>query len=346
MGLLIDGKWSEDDKRDRPSDAKGAFMRPASAFRNWVTANGGAGPTGQDGFKAEAGRYHLFIASNCPWAHRTAIFRSLKGLESKISITLADAPKTEGWCYTQGLDELKPKADGIFRLHQVYTAADASYTGKVTVPTLWDRQRKTIVNNESSEIIRMLNSAFDGIGAKEGDYYPVGLRDEIDDVNAFVYDHVNNGVYRSGFAKTQAAYEDAVAKVFKGLDWMEERLSRQRYLAGDRITEADWRAFPTLIRFDLVYYSHFKCNIRHVRDYPNLADYTRELYQWPGIRDTCDYATMKSGYYASMPDINPSRIVPVGPDMSWVEVPHTRGGSKAAAKPRAKTRAPGSRSRA
>lgn len=322
MGQLIDGTWSDDD--DRPSDAKGAFLRPSSKFRSWVTPDGAAGPTGDGGFPAEAGRYHLFIASNCPWAHRTAIFRKLKGLEGAISMTLADAPKAEGWCYTRGLDEMKPRVDGVFRLHQVYTAADPTYTGKVTVPTLWDRKRKTIVNNESSEIIRMLNRAFDGIGAKPGDYCPDGLRAEIDEVNAFVYEHVNNGVYRSGFAKTQAAYDEAVAKVFRGLDWMEERLARQRYLAGDRITEADWRAFPTLIRFDLVYYSHFKCNLRRVQDYPNLADYTRELYQWTGVADTCDLATMKSGYYQSMPYLNPSAIVPAGPDTAWLDRPHGR----------------------
>jgi putative glutathione S-transferase len=322
MGQLFEGKWSDDD--ERPSDAKGAFLRPSSKFRNWVTADGKAGPTGEAGYAAEVGRYHLFIASNCPWAHRTAIFRKLKGLDGLISMSLADAPKAQGWSYTKGLDEMKPGGDGIFRLHQVYTAADPAYTGKVTVPTLWDRKKKTIVNNESSEIIRMLNAAFDKLGAKPGDYCPAGLAGEIDEVNAFVYEHVNNGVYRSGFAKTQPAYEEAVAKVFKGLDWMEERLSRRRYLCGDRITEADWRAFPTLIRFDIVYFSHFKCNLRRVQDYPNLADYTRELYQWPGIKETCDLATMKSGYYLSMPHLNPSNIVPAGPDTSWLDTPHGR----------------------
>ena len=322
MGQLIEGKWSDDDAQ--PTDARGAFLRPSSKFRNWVTADGTAGPTGEGGFAAEAGRYHLFIAPNCPWAHRTAIFRKLKGLDKLIAVSLADAPKAQGWSYTQGLDEMKPGADGIFRLHQVYTAADPGYTGKVTVPTLWDRRRKTIVNNELSEIIRMLNSAFDGLGAAPGDYCPAALLPAIDEVNAFVYEHVNNGVYRSGFAKTQTAYEEAVAKVFRGLDWMEERLARQRYLAGDRITEADWRAFPTLIRFDLVYFSHFKCNLRRVQDYPNLADFTRELYQWPGVRETCNLATMKSGYYQSMPLLNPSGIVPAGPDMSWLDKPHGR----------------------
>ncbi len=329
MGLLIDGKWSEDETRDRPSDAKGAFVRPDSAFRSWITTDGSAGPSGEAGFKADKGRYHIFIASNCPWAHRTAIFRKLKGLDDAISIQVADAPKTEGWSYTQGFDEMKPGPDGIFRLHQVYSTADPHYTGKVTVPTLWDRQRKTIVNNESSEVIRMLNTAFQGMAGNDLDFCPAALREEIDKVNAFVYEHVNNGVYRSGFAKTQEAYDAAVAKVFKGLDWMEERLAKQRYLAGNRITEADWRAFPTLIRFDIVYFSHFKCNIRRVMDYPNLNDYTRELYQWPGIKETCNLATMKSGYYESMPHLNPSGIVPAGPDTSWLDVPHTRGRLKA-----------------
>lgn len=325
MGQLENGKWTNEDIR--PSDARGAFLRPSSTFRNWITADGAAGSTGEGGFPAEAGRYHLFIASNCPWAHRTAIFRKLKGLDGLISVSLADAPKAEGWSYTAGLDEMRPRGDGIFRLHQVYTSADPHFTGKVTVPTLWDRKRKTIVNNESSEIIRMLNRAFDGLGAKSGDYCPAELLPEIDEVNAFVYEHVNNGVYRAGFAKTQEAYDEAVARVFRGLDWMEARLSGRRYLAGDRITEADWRAFPTLIRFDLVYFSHFKCNIRRVQDYPNLAGYTRELYQWPGIAETCDLATMKSGYYQSMPHLNPSGIVPAGPDTSWLDQPHSRAGT-------------------
>lgn len=324
MSQLIEGKWSNSD--EQPTDARGAFIRPSSKFRSWVTPDGRAGPTGDGGYPAERGRYHLFIASNCPWAHRTAIFRKLKGLEGIISVTVADAPKSEGWSYTAGLDELQPRFDGIFRLHQVYTAADPNYTGKVTVPTLWDRKRKTIVNNESSEIIRMLNRAFDAAGARSGDYCPDDLLAEIDEVNAFVYEHVNNGVYRAGFAKTQAAYDEAVAKVFRGLDWMEERLAGRRYLCGSRVTEADWRAFPTLIRFDLVYFSHFKCNLRRIQDYPNVSEYTRELYQWPGIAETCHLPTMKSGYYQSMPQLNPSGIVPAGPDTSWLGKPHGRTG--------------------
>ncbi len=317
MGQLIEGRWSDSD--EQPTDGKGAFVRPSSKFRNWVTRTGAPGPTGEGDYAAEPGRYHVFVSSNCPWAHRAIIFRKLKGLEAAISMSLADAPKSQGWSYTRGLDDMKPRADGVFRLHQVYTAADPAYTGKVTVPTLWDRKRRTIVNNESSEIIRMLNSAFDGLGATPGDYCPDALRAEIDEVNAFVYEHVNNGVYRTGFAKTQAAYEEAVAKVFRGLDWLEERLSRQPYLVGSQMTEADWRAFPTLLRFDLVYYSHFKCNLRRLQDYPALSAYTRKLYRWPGIAETCNLATIKSGYYQSMPQLNPSNIVPAGPDMRWLE---------------------------
>lgn len=323
MGQLVDGRW--DDSDVRPTDQSGAFVRASSAFRNWVTADGAAGPTGAGGFAAEAGRYHLFVAQLCPWAHRAAIYRRLKGLEGVISMSLADAPKVEGWSYTAGIDDLQPGEDGVLRLHQVYTAADPAYTGKVTVPTLWDRDRKTIVSNESAEIIRMLDHAFDGHGAEPVDYRPAELAAEIDRVNEFVYDHLNNGVYRAGFAKTQPAYADAVAKVFAGLDWLEARLGRQRYLAGDRITEADWRAFPTLLRFDLVYFGLFKCNLRRVRDYPNLAALTRELYQQPGIAETCDLPLIKSGYYTSMPGLNPSNIVPAGPDMDWLEQPHNRG---------------------
>jgi len=252
------------------------------------------------------------------------IYRKLKGLERVISISHADAPKIEGWSYTEGYDDMKPRHDGIFRLHQVYTSADPAYTGKVTVPTLWDRVNKTIVNNESSEIIRMFDTAFDGLGTSSIECCPPDLLAEIDEVNAFIYEHINNGVYRTGLAKTQATYEEAVAKVLAGMDWLKERLKQQRYLAGDRITEADWRAFPTLLRFDPGYFGHFKCNLRQLQDFPNLSDYTRELYQWPGIVDTCDFIEIKSGYYMSMPQLNPNQIVPVGPDMSWLQSPHNR----------------------
>ncbi|MEM7252892.1 MAG: glutathione S-transferase C-terminal domain-containing protein [Pseudomonadota bacterium] len=275
MGQLVNGIWQDDDVR--PTDQQGAYVRASSVFRHWVTDDGTAGPSGEGGFSASPGRYHLLVAPSCPWAHRAVIFRALKGLESIVSMSSADAPKTTGWSFNHAFDDFSAQDDGVFRLHQVYTAVDPTYTGKITVPTLWDRERKTIVNNESSEIIRMLNAAFQRVGANDDDYYPASHRPAIDEVNDFVYTHINNGVYRAGFAKTQPAYDEAVAQVFIGLDSLEARLGNQRYLAGDRITEADWRAFPTLLRFDLVYFSHFKCNLRRIQDYPNLANYTREL---------------------------------------------------------------------
>lgn len=321
MGLMIGGKWRNDD--DIPSDARGHFIREASKFRHWVTADGNPGPAGDGGFKAESGRYHLFVSPSCPWAHRTIIMRKLKKLEEIVSISIADRPKIEGWAYSQAIDDFEPCPDGIFRLHQIYQAADPEYTGKVTVPTLWDRKRRAIVSNESSEIIRMFNSAFHGWTDTNFDFYPEGLRDEIDKINDFVYEHLNNGVYRTGFAKTQAAYDEAVRKVFYGLDALDKLLAERRYLAGERITEADWRAFPTLLRFDLVYYSHFKCNIRRIRDYPNLANYLRELYQWPGIKGTFDLHKIKAGYY-SQRNINPTGIAPMGPTLDHLDWSHDR----------------------
>jgi len=321
MGLMMQGKWQDDDAI--PSDARGRFIRTASRFRHWITTDGAAGPSGDGGFKAEPGRYHLFVSDNCPWAHRAIIMRKLKKLEDVVSMSLADRPKTEGWSYSHGIDDLEPSADGIFRLHQVYKAADGNYSGKVTVPTLWDRERRTIVNNESSEIIRMLNSAFAKWTDVDYDFYPERLRHEIDAINDFVYEHLNNGVYRAGFARSQEAYDEAVRKVFHGLDTLEERLGNMRYLAGERITEADWRAFPTLLRFDLVYYSHFKCNLRRIQDYRHLVDYLRELYQWQGIKETFDLQKIKAGYY-SQRNINPTGIVPIGPDLAHLEQPHKR----------------------
>lgn len=322
MGVMIRGEWQNDETI--PSDARGHFIRAASQFRHSITSDGAPGPSGSSGFKAEPGRYHLFVSNNCPWAHRAIIMRKLKKLEDVVSMSVADRPKTEGWSYSQGIDDLDPSGDGVFRLHQVYRAADTAYTGKVTVPTLWDRERRTIVNNESSEIIRMFNAAFAEWTDVNYDFYPDDLRPEIDHINDFVYDHLNNGVYRAGFARTQEAYNEAVRTVFYGLENLEQRLSGRRYLAGERITEADWRAFPTLLRFDLVYYSHFKCNLRRIQDYPNLAGYLRELYQWPGIGDTFDLTKIKTGYY-SQRNINPTGIVPLGPDLSHLERPHDRG---------------------
>jgi putative glutathione S-transferase len=320
-GMLIEGVWDND--AEVPPDARGAFVRDASKFRNWVTADGAPGPSGEGGFEAAPGRYHLFVSWSCPWAHRALIMRKLKGLEDVVSVSIADRPKSQGWTYSTGLDELSPGADGLFHLHQAYAAANPAYSGKVTVPTLWDRERKAVVNNESSEIIRMLNGAFNAWADTSIDYYPEDLAPGIDEINDFTYEHLNNGVYRTGFARSQVAYDAAVDKVFHGLDTLEERLADGRYLMGGRITEADWRAFPTLLRFDLVYYSHFKCNIRRLQDYPCLSNYLRELYQWPGITDTLNLEATKANYY-SQAKVNPTCIVPKGPDMSFLDAPHDR----------------------
>jgi putative glutathione S-transferase len=321
MGHMIDGKWVNDDRI--PADARGNFLRADSQFRNWVTVDGAAGPSGAAGYKAAAGRYHLFVSPSCPWAHRTIIMRKLKKLEDVISMSIADRPKGEGWSYSETIDDFRPGEDGSFRLHQVYAAADPHYTGKVTVPTLWDREKRTIVNNESAEIIRMFNSAFAAYTDAYYDFYPEELRVEIDRINDFVYGHLNNGVYRAGFARSQEAYEEAAHKVFYCLNKLEELLAERRYVCGGRITEADWRAFPTLLRFDLVYYSHFKCNLRRIQDYPNLANYLRELYQWPGVKDTLDLQQIKSGYYGQL-NVNPTGIVPLGPGLDHLEQPHDR----------------------
>lgn len=315
MGMLVDGKWTDEDVR--LVSEEGAFERPESRFRDRITADGSSG------FKAEPGRYHLFVAYNCPWAHRTMIFRKIKKLESVIGISIADRPKRHGWAYSRGIDDMQPGPDGIFYLYQVYQAADPHCTSRVTVPTLWDRRRRTIVNNESSEIIRMLNTEFDAWGDASLDFYPVDLRQEIDRINAIVYAGLNNGVYRAGFARSQRAYDEAVTRVFETLDMMEDILSRQRYLAGNRLTEADWRAFVTLLRFDAVYHTLFKCNRKRLSDYPNLTNYARELYQYPGVADTVNMAEIKAGYYASMPHINPTGIVAVGPDFDF-DRPHDR----------------------
>ena len=316
MGQLIDGEWTDEDIRN--TDKAGAFQRVESGFRDFVTADGSSG------FKAEPGRYHLYIAHNSPWAHRAAMMRKIKGLEDLIGITVSDRPKAHGWGFSELIDVAEPSPDGVYYLYQVYQAADPNISARVTVPTLWDRERKTVVNNESSEIIRMLNSAFDEWGDASLDFYPKDLRGEIDRINDMVYPGLNNGVYRSGFAKTQEAYEEAVMRVFNTLDTMEDILARQRYLAGDRITEADWRAFATLVRFDQVYHTHFKCNKRRISEYPNLSMYTRELYQYPGIADTVDVGAIKNGYFGNMRHINPTGIVAIGPDFDLAN-PHDRG---------------------
>jgi len=318
MGLLVDGKWQ--DRWYDTADTGGRFVRTEAQFRNWITADGKPGPTGEGGFVAEPGRYHLYVSLACPWAHRTLIFRKLKGLDKAITVSVVHwLMGDQGWTFAQGPDCTGDPVNDADYLHQIYTLAKPGYTGRVTVPTLWDKQRHTIVNNESSDIIRMLNSAFDGVGALPGDYYPADLRAEIDSVNQRVYDTVNNGVYKAGFATTQEAYEEAVRPLFQSLDWIEDRLSRQPYLAGDRVTEADWRLFTTLVRFDPVYVGHFKCNLRRIVDYPHLWAYVRDLYQRPGIAETVNLFHIKHHYYESHRGINPTGIVPEGPVIDFAE---------------------------
>jgi putative glutathione S-transferase len=323
MGLLVEGVW-----RDQWYDTKstgGRFVRQDSAFRNWITPDGSPGPTGEGDFPAEAGRYHLYVSLACPWAHRTLIFRRLKGLVDAIGVSVVHWHMGErGWELREAPGATGDRLYGSRYLHEIYTRAKPDYTGRVTVPVLWDKERETIVNNESAEIIRMLNSAFDRVGAMGPDFYPAPLRTEIDRINAKVYDRVNNGVYRAGFATTQDAYEEAVSALFETLDELEGRLARQRYLAGDRITEADWRLFTTLARFDAVYVGHFKCNLKRLVDYPNLWAYARELYQVPGVAETVDFRHIKRHYYGSHKTVNPTGIVPLGPIVDWSE-PHGRG---------------------
>jgi putative glutathione S-transferase len=328
MGMLVDGVWH--DVWYDTKESKGHFKRAASQFRNWVTADGSAGPSGVGGFKAEAGRYHLYVALACPWAHRTLIFRKLKKLEDMISVSIVDPLMLEnGWEFR---DRDGGTADHLFgarAMWEIYTSADPHYSGRVTVPVLWDKKTGTIVNNESSEIIRMFNSAFDSLTGSTADYYPEALRSEIDAINDIVYDTVNNGVYKSGFATTQEAYDEHVAKLFETLDSLDARLGKSRYLIGNTLTEADWRLFTTLVRFDAVYVGHFKCNLRRIEDYTNLPGYLRELYQVPGIRETVNMAHIKQHYYASHKTINPTGIVPMGPDLDF-DRPHGRDLKQAA----------------
>ena len=328
MGLLVDGKW-HDQWYDTKSTG-GRFVRKDSAFRNWITADGSAGPTGEAGFKAEAGRYHLYVSYACPWAHRTLIFRALKGLEDMISVSVVNSFMGEnGWTFEEADGVIPDPLFGARYLHEIYTKADPIYSGRVTVPVLWDKKTGAIVSNESSEIIRMLNSAFDGIGATKGDYWPEAHRAEIDELNERIYNTVNNGVYKAGFATTQAAYEEAVVPLFETLDWLEERLSKSRFLLDYGQTEADWRLFTTLIRFDAVYYSHFKCNLHSIESYPNLSNYLRDLYQQSGVAKTVRMDHIKNHYYASHDMINPTRIVPMGPEIDYSR-PHDRADLKAA----------------
>lgn len=323
MGLLVDGVW-----KDQWYDTKstgGEFKRQDAVFRNWITKSGEAGPSGSGGFKAEADRYHLYVSHACPWAHRTIIFRKLKGLENMLPVSVVNWFMADnGWTFADGPGVVKDPINNAQFMHQVYTAAKSDFTGRVTVPVLWDKHTNTIVSNESSEIIRMFNTEFDELGALEGDYYPEHLRSEIDAINERVYHTVNNGVYKSGFATSETAYEKAVTELFESLDWLESILSNQRYLTGEQITEADWRLFTTLVRFDPVYVGHFKCNIRRISDYPNLSGYLRELYQIDGIAETVHMDHIKNHYYQSHESINPTRIVPLGPQIDY-NAPHQRG---------------------
>ena len=318
MGHLADGIWTE-----QPIDTKstgGKFVRSAAQFRNWITADSSSD------FPAESGRYHLYVSYACPWAHRTLIFRELKGLTDHITVSAVHPDMlNHGWTFET--DDHGATGDTLYGLdfaHQIYTRADPTYSGRVTVPILWDKKRETIVSNESAEIIRMLNSAFDGLTGNTTDYWPAPMRDAIEEVNERIYHTLNNGVYKSGFASTQEAYDAAVHPLFDTLDWLEDRLSQNRYLMGDTLTEADWRLFTTLIRFDPVYHLHFKCNRRRVIDYPNLWAYTRELYQMPGIADTVNLAHIVRHYHYSHESINPNRIVPINPVLDYWE-PHGRG---------------------
>ncbi|MDV4146206.1 glutathione S-transferase family protein [Shimia sp. FJ5] len=319
MGLLVDGQWT--DKWYDTKATNGKFVRSESQFRNWITADGAPGPSGEGGFKAESGRYHLYVSYACPWAHRTLIFRALKDLTDHISISVVHPDMLgEGWTFqTDAYGATGDTLLGKTFAREIYTEADPVYSGRVTVPILWDKTRKTIVSNESAEIIRMLNSAFDDLTGNREDYWPEPLRDEIEVVNARIYDTVNNGVYKSGFATTQAAYEEAVYPLFETLDWLEERLSKSRYLIGNRLTEADWRLFTTLIRFDPVYHLHFKCNRRRLIDYPNLWAYTRELFQHPGVADTVNMDHIVRHYHYSHDTINPNRILPINPEINYWE---------------------------
>lgn len=315
MGLLQNGQWVDAWYETKAN--KGEFKRQASKFRNWITYDGSAGPTGTSGFKAEKGRYHLYVSLACPWAHRTLIFRALKQLEEYIDVTVVDALMAEnGWEVSDPLYDFN-------YLYQLYLKADSQYEGRVTVPVLWDKQTKTIVSNESADIIRMFNTAFNQLTNNQDDYYPESMQNEIDQINDRIYSDINNGVYRNGFATTQEAYETAYHTLFDALDWVEGILTNNRYLTGDMLTEADWRLFTTLIRFDAVYYGHFKCNKQKLADYPAISGYIRELYQIDGVKNTVDMTHIKDHYYKSHTSINPTGVVPMGPELNFMQ-PHER----------------------
>lgn len=314
MGLLVNGKWV--DQWYDTTASQGRFKRKPSQFRNWITADGR--------FQPEAGRYHLYISNACPWAHRTVIFRNLKGLEDMISLSVVHPYMgANGWTFAAGKGVVPDSINNAAFAHEIYTAADPAYTGRVTVPILWDKAQATIVSNESAEIIRMFNTAFDGVGAIAGDYYPEDKRPEIDALNERIYATVNNGVYKAGFATTQEAYEEAVRPLFESLDWLEGILAKQRYLTGSAMTEADWRLFTTLIRFDPVYVGHFKCNLKRIADYPALSNYLRDLFQHKGVAKTVKMAHIKNHYYGSHESVNPTGVVPLGPELDHF-APHNR----------------------
>ena len=323
MGMLIEGQWVTDPPKR--TDTQGRFVRSETAFRDWITADGASG------YKAEAGRYHLYVSLACPWAHRTLIMRKLKGLEQAISLSVVDHHMGEdGWRFSENPGAIPDSVNGKALLREVYLAAHPNYTGRVTVPVLWDKASGAIVNNESAEIMRMMDTAFDDVGDARADFYPGRLAGKVDQAIQDIYNPINNGVYRAGFARTQEAYEEAVRELFGALDRWEAVLDGQRYLAGDGITEADWCLFTTLIRFDMVYFTHFKCNLRRIRDYPNLWNYLKELYQVPGVAETCNFDHIKSHYFRSHTSINPLGIVPLGPADLDFTAPHDREGKFAA----------------
>lgn len=320
MGLLVDGQWH--DQWYDTSKTGGRFVRTEAQFRNWITADGSPGPSGEGGFEAETGRYHLYVSYACPWAHRTLIFRKLKGLQDHISFSAVEPLMLKsGWEF--GAGDLADPLHGFNFMHQVYTKTKPEYSGRVTVPVLWDKKRETIVSNESAEIIRMLNSAFNELTDNHLDFYPDPLHSAINEINEFVYDRINNGVYKCGFATTQDAYEDAFADLFDALETLEQRLAGQRYLVGSELTEADWRLFTTLVRFDPVYVGHFKTNLKRIVDYPNLSNYLRDLYQQSGVQETVNLEHIKKHYYGSHDTINPTGVVPVGPEVDYT-APHDR----------------------
>ncbi|MBN2907732.1 MAG: glutathione S-transferase family protein [Rhodobacteraceae bacterium] len=329
MGQLVNGVW--DNSWYDTDKSGGRFVRSTAGFRNWITPDGAAGPTGQGGFPAESGRYHLYVSLACPWAHRTLIFRALKGLAGHIPVWVVHPDMlSDGWTFDADFPGATGDGQyGLPFLRDLYTRAQPDVSGRVTVPVLWDSQRQTIVSNESAEIIRMFNGAFDALTGNRDDYWPAALRDGIERINARIYDTVNNGVYKAGFATTQSAYDEAVGALFDSLDWLEDHLSRNRYLMGDRVTEADWRLFTTLVRFDPVYHLHFKCNRNRLVDFDNLWAYTRELYQWPGVAQTVNFDHIVRHYHYSHDMINPHRIVPINPRIDW-HAAHGRGRLRAA----------------